>query len=158
MSGNEIDLGSRALISFELDYILGWNLCCEGYVPISAKFRIFDGEITQTYSEYYMNRDPWGGKEAVCNNSSYYFESESGVPGIFVMENITDPYSEEVSEELNFYPYYNEDGSGFYLIHERNEISEQLLKEKEILTLANGTEQKVQPFNIYCRDRESGEK
>ncbi len=148
-SGEKIDFENGAMKSFELDYVLGWNLTSNEYKKIRLGTELFGYQVSYIDSNYTIN---YGNNkiEAVCDYCSYSIPYKKGLAGVFVLEEYEYSDDESALEKLYFYPYYFENGEGFYLLHERDEISEQELREKETLVLPDGTEKKVQPFSISC--------
>lgn len=155
IAGERIDFEGEAMRSFELDYVIGWNLTSDEYVKLRPWNEIFGSEVVYASSRYTINYGiPRIGTEteAVCDSCEYSFSPSKGIPGIFVLEKQEYDPNEPPLETLCFYPYYFENGEGFYLLQERNEFSERELSEAENLVLSDGTEKKVQPVSILCRN------
>lgn len=140
------DLDGEDVKSFSVDYATGWNFDSEGTRNIANGEKLFGGEVTETYSNYFINYsaglgfDSYGPTICNANNYSiYYDENSSPIKGIVLKGESGIPL---------FYPYYDNDGNNLYMVCRRTEKAERTFKRNMILSLPDGTEVKVQPFNI----------
>ena len=138
------DLDGEDVKSFRVKYSTVWNFDSDGTRNISQGDYIFGGEVTETYSNYFINytvgSDAYG--PTICSENNYtirYNEDSAPIKGVILKDESGIPM---------FYPYYNDNGDNFYMVCRRTEDEEKAFKEKMILSLPDGTEVKVQPVNI----------
>lgn len=138
------DLDGEDVKSFRVNYSTVWNFDSDGTRNISQGDYIFGGEVTETYSNYFINytvgSDACG--PTICSENNYtirYNEDSAPIKGVILKDESGIPM---------FYPYYNDNGDNFYMVCRRTEDEEKAFKEKMILSLPDGTEVKVQPVNI----------
>lgn len=138
------DLDGEDVKSFRVNYSTVWNFDSDGTRNISQGDYIFGGEVTETYSNYFINytvgSDAYG--PTICSENNYtirYNEDSAPIKGVILKDESGIPM---------FYPYYNDNGDNFYMVCRRTEDEEKAFKEKMILSLPDGTEVKVQPVNI----------
>lgn len=129
---------------FTLDYTLGWNLRTEGYVKIEnqeeARFGFTQGTAATKYS---VTNDLFPVTSAFCTEAEYWFgypEEQVEFSGVFTYKD--DGYGNMI---FGFFPYYIEEGENLYLVHERTEKNERLLRELEA-SLFELTGKEVQPL------------
>lgn len=153
LSGEPFDLGGSDIQNFTVNYATVWNFDSPGYTKLRGGETIFGGEVAPTTSNYfigysYFNKSP----AAICTDSSYVITPKIGSKLIIKGIITTDSFGYVV-----FYPYYSDVGDNLFLICERNEDSEEYYESRTHLNLPDGTEARVQPFEMFLALADGGE-
>ena len=147
LAGNKARADKNAELPIEFEFAYGWTLSGEGYEEIAPGTELFCGKVSNALSRY---TEDYNG-ELICSYSEYSVSDcpQQGIRGMFIYEEKSAFLEEEPEMAIYFYPCYDSEGKGFYILESRSEISEKLLREKGNKAFSDGSEAVLQPIPIY---------
>lgn len=147
LAGNKAWADKNAELPVEFEFAYGWTLSGEGYEKIAPGTELFCGKVSSALSRY---TEDYNG-ELVCSYSEYSVSDcpQQGIQGMFIYEEEIAFMEAEPEMTIYFYPCYDSEGRGFYILESRSEISEKNLSERGNKVFSDGSEAVLQPIPIY---------